>query len=149
MFICQSLLKERRRPPTGGLSEALEESLGGGVSTPSSPIVGSKTTPGASEVWFSPARGKRLITALGEIAPIGVFPVGASFLIVVGTTKGLVLIGSKTLRVFASAFFKEVLSIFYQLRLEERSRPEGRVPQLLTSRFPQMGVKEGHFGISS
>ena len=150
MFICQSLLKERRRPPTGGLSEALEESLGGGVSRPSSPIVGSKTTPGASEVWFSSVRGKRLVTALGGIAPLGAFPVGASFLIVVGTTKGLVLIGSKTLRVFASAFLKEeVLSIFYQLRLEERRRPEWRVPQLLTSRFPQMGMKEGHFGLSS
>ena len=34
------------------------------------------------------------------------FPIGASFL-VVGTTKGLVLIGSKTLRVFRSAFFEE------------------------------------------
>ena len=38
LFICQSLLKERRQPPTGGLSEALEESLGGGVSTPSSEL---------------------------------------------------------------------------------------------------------------
>ena len=150
LFVCQSLLKERRRPPTGGLSEALEESFGGGVSTPSSPIVGPKTTPAASEVWSSSARGKRLVTALRGITPIGAFPVGASFLVMVGTTKGLVLIGSKTLSVFRSAFFKEeALSIFYQLRLEERSRPEGRVPQLLTSRFPQMGVKEGHFGLSS
>ena len=91
-----------------------------------------------------------MVTALGGIAPIGAFPVGASFLIVVGTTKGLVLIGSKTLSVFASAFLKEeVLSIFYQLRPEERGRPEWRVPQLLTSRFPQMGMKEGHFGLSS
>ena len=87
---------------------------------------------------------------LWEELPHRAFPVGASFLIVVGTTKGLVLIGSKTLRVFSSAFFKEgVLSIFYQLRLEKRSRPEGRVPQLLTSRFPQMGMKEGHFSFSS
>ena len=53
LFICQSLLKEWRRPTTGELIEALEESLGGGVSTPSSPIVGSKMTPRASEVWFS------------------------------------------------------------------------------------------------
>ena len=30
LFICQSLLKERRRPPTGGLREAIEESLEGG-----------------------------------------------------------------------------------------------------------------------
>ena len=50
---------------------------GGGVSMPSSPMVGSKTTPGASEVWFSSARGKQLATALGGIAPIGEFPVGA------------------------------------------------------------------------
>ena len=64
LFSCQSLLKERRRPPTGGLFEAMEESLGGGVSTPSSPVVGSKTTPGASEVWFSPVGGKRLVTGL-------------------------------------------------------------------------------------
>ena len=33
--------------------EALEESLGRGVSMPPSPTVGSKTTPGASEVLFS------------------------------------------------------------------------------------------------
>ena len=107
-------------------------------------------TPGASEVLFTLVRGKRLVTALGGIAPIGAFPVGASFLIVVGTTKELVLIGSKTLRVFASAFLKEkVLSIFHQLRLEERGRPKWRVPQLLTSRFPHMGMKEGHLGLSS
>ena len=55
LFVCQSLLKERRRPPTGGLREAFKESLGGGVSMPSSPIVGSKTTPGASEIRFAPA----------------------------------------------------------------------------------------------
>ena len=69
MFVSQSLLKERRRPPTGGLSEALEESLGRGVSKPPSPIVGSKTTPGASEVGFSSSRGKGLVTALRGIAP--------------------------------------------------------------------------------
>ena len=95
MFISQSLLKEQRRLPTGGLSEALEESLGGGVSTPPSPIVGSKTTPG---VGFFSSRGKGLVTALRGIAPIGAFPVGASFL--VGATKGLILIGCKTLRIF-------------------------------------------------
>ena len=98
LFVCQSLLKERRQPPTGGLSEALEESLGGGVYMPSSPIMGSKTTPGASQVWFSPARGNRLVTVLREVASIGTFPVGASFL--VGTTKELILVGSETLRVF-------------------------------------------------
>ena len=54
LFVCQSLLKERRRPPTGGLREAFKESLGRGVSTPSPPVMGSKTTPGASEVRFPP-----------------------------------------------------------------------------------------------
>ena len=53
LFACQSLLKEWRRRPTGELIEALEESLGRGVSTPPSSIVGSKTAPGASEVLFS------------------------------------------------------------------------------------------------
>ena len=28
LFVCQSLLKERRRPPTGGLREGLKGSLG-------------------------------------------------------------------------------------------------------------------------
>ena len=106
LFVCQSLLKERRRPPTGGLIEALEESLGGGVSTPSSPIMGSKATPRASEVLFSSVRGKRLVTALGGIAPIEVFPVGASFLVVVGTTKGLILVGSETLRILPVPFLR-------------------------------------------
>ena len=48
---------------------------------------------GASEVLFSPFGGKRLVTALRGIAPIGAFPVGASFL--VGTKKGLFLVGSE------------------------------------------------------
>ena len=47
LFVSQSFLKEWRRPPTGGLREASEESLGGGVSTPSPPRVGSKMTFGA------------------------------------------------------------------------------------------------------
>ena len=54
LFVCQSLLKEQRRSPTGGLREAFKESLGGGVSMPSPLVVGSKTTPGASEVRFPP-----------------------------------------------------------------------------------------------
>ena len=37
LFASQSLLKERRRPSTGGLREACKESLKGGVSMPSSP----------------------------------------------------------------------------------------------------------------
>ena len=57
LFVSKSLLKERRRPPTGGLREACKESLGaggGGVSTPSSPLVGSKKTSEASVVRFPP-----------------------------------------------------------------------------------------------
>ena len=67
LFACQSLLKEWRQPGTGGLIEALEESLGRGVSMPFSPIVGLKMAPGASEVLFSPVGRKQLVTA---------FPVG-------------------------------------------------------------------------
>ena len=54
LFVCQFLLKERRRPPTGGLREAFKESLRGRASMPSPPRVGSKMTPGASEVQFPP-----------------------------------------------------------------------------------------------
>ena len=37
LFVCLSLLKEWRRPPTGGLRQAFKESLAGGeVSMPSS-----------------------------------------------------------------------------------------------------------------
>ena len=54
LFVCQSLLKERRRPPTGGLIETIEESLGRGVSMPSSPGVRSKLASRASIVQFPP-----------------------------------------------------------------------------------------------
>ena len=37
LLVC--FLKERMRPPTGGLRKAFKESLGGGVATPSSPRV--------------------------------------------------------------------------------------------------------------
>ena len=39
LFASQSLLKERRRSPTGGLREAFKESLEGGVSMPLSPRI--------------------------------------------------------------------------------------------------------------
>ena len=52
LFACQTLLKEQRQPSTGGLMEALEESLGRGVSTPPAPIVGSKTTLESLEFCF-------------------------------------------------------------------------------------------------
>ena len=48
LFASQCLLKEWRRPPTGGLREACKESLGAGVSMPSSIRMGSKTTSEAS-----------------------------------------------------------------------------------------------------
>ena len=34
LFVCQSLLQERRRPPTGGLRETFKESFGGGFPCP-------------------------------------------------------------------------------------------------------------------
>ena len=42
-FVCQSYLKEQRRTPTGGLSEAGGVIGGGRVFMPSSPGVGRKT----------------------------------------------------------------------------------------------------------
>ena len=64
LYACQSLLKERRRPPTGGLMEAMEESFGRGVSTLLPLLWGRKTAPGASEVLFSLFGRKQLVTAL-------------------------------------------------------------------------------------
>ena len=58
-------------------------------------------------------------------AALGAFPVGASFF-VVGTTKGLIWEGSKTLRVFTGSFFEEeVFSLLYKLRLEQGGVPKG------------------------
>ena len=58
------------------------------------------------------------------------FPVGASSL-VVGTTKGLILIGCETLRVFRGAFFEEeVFTFLHKLRLEQGRVPKGQVPTL-------------------
>ena len=59
-FVCQSYLKERRRPPTGGLSEAGGVIGGGRVFMPSSPGVGRKDL-GASATRFPPTWGKRWI----------------------------------------------------------------------------------------
>ena len=56
---------------------------------------------------FPLEEGNEIVAALGGIAPIGAFPVGASSLIVVGTTKGLILEGSKTLSIFWGAFFEK------------------------------------------
>ena len=74
LLVCQSLLKEQRRPPTGGPREGLEESLGGGVSMPSFPGVG----PLEPLLFNFPLPGETMDTTWNGITPIGVFPVGAS-----------------------------------------------------------------------
>ena len=95
LFVCQSLLKERRWPPTGGLMEALEESLERCFHAPF-PCCGVENDP-----W---SRLEPIGYCLGGITPIGAFPVGASFL--VGTTKGLILEGLETLRILWGAFLR-------------------------------------------
>ena len=57
-FVCQSFLKERRRPPTGGLREALEESLGKGFHA-LIPWSGVENDLEASATRFHPTWGKR------------------------------------------------------------------------------------------
>ena len=59
-FVRQSFLKERRRSPTGGLREALEESLGKGFHA-LVPWSGVKNDLGASVTRFPPTWGKRWI----------------------------------------------------------------------------------------
>ena len=77
-FVCQSFLKERRRPPTGGLSEALEESLGGeGFSCPR-PVKWDRKQPWSLCYSMSSYLGKTMDAAWNGMTPIGVVPVGAS-----------------------------------------------------------------------
>ena len=81
-FVCQSFLKERRRPPTGGLREALEESLGGGggggegFSCPR-PLKWGRKRPW-SLCYSISTYGKTMDTAWNGMTPIGVVPVRAS-----------------------------------------------------------------------
>ena len=77
-FVCQSYLKERRRPPTGGLSEA-EGVIGGGGKGFHAlvPWSGSKR-PWSLGYSISPYLGKMMDTAWDGMTPIGVVPVGAS-----------------------------------------------------------------------
>ena len=112
LFVCQSLLKEQRRPPTGGLIEALEESLGRGVSTPSPLIVGLKTTPGASEVCFSRLEENDWLL-LGRNCPHRGVSCRSLFSYCGGDHERACLIGSKTLRVFASAFLRRKTSPYF------------------------------------
>ena len=102
---------------------------------PSSPRVGSKMAPGVSEVWFPLSEeNDRLLLYDDELPHRGV---SCRSLFVVGTTKGLILIGSKTLRVFRGAVFEEeVFSLLHKLRLEQGGMTKGRVPEFLASRFP-------------
>ena len=74
-----------------------------------------------------PEENDWLLLGLLGLAPIGALPVGASFLVVVGITKGLVRIGCETLRIF---------SILKEMGFEQRGRLAWRSPELLVSRIP-------------
>ena len=76
LLVCLSLLKERRRFPTGGLREALEESLGEGFSCPR-PLEWGRKRPLEPLLFDFPLPGENE-TAWNGMTPIGVFPVGAS-----------------------------------------------------------------------
>ena len=88
LFICQSLLKERRRPPSGGLREAIKESLGRGFHA-LAPWGEVKNNP----LLFGLPRLSQMIDyCFGMSCPHRGVSCRSLFL-VVGTTKGLVLIG--------------------------------------------------------
>ena len=81
---------------------------------PSSPVVGSKKRPlGASEVLFSPVGRKTTGYCFVRDCPHR--GVSCRSLFVVGSTKGLILVGSETLRIFEVPFRKEVLAFLHQL----------------------------------
>ena len=73
---CQSYLKERRRPPTGGLGEA-GGVIGGKGFHALVPCSGSKG-PWSLGYLNSPYLGKTMDTARDGMTPIGVVSVGAS-----------------------------------------------------------------------
>ena len=75
-FVSQSYLKERRRTPTGGLSEA-GGVIGGKGFYALVPWSGSKR-PWSLGYSISPYLGKTMDTARDGMTPIGVVPVGAS-----------------------------------------------------------------------
>ena len=75
-FVCQSYLKERRRTPTGGLSEAGGVIRGKGFHA-LVPWSASKR-PWSLSYSISPYLGKLMDTARDGMTPIGVVPVGAS-----------------------------------------------------------------------
>ena len=76
-FVCQSYLKEWRRTPTGGLSEAGGVIGGGKGFYALVPWSGSKR-PWSLGYSISPYLGKTMDTARDGMTPIGVVPVGAS-----------------------------------------------------------------------
>ena len=75
-FVCQSYLKERRRTPTGGLSEAGGVIGGEGFLCPR-PLEWVER-PWSLSYSISPYLGKTMDTARDGMTPIGVVPVGAS-----------------------------------------------------------------------
>ena len=76
-FVCQSYLKKRRRPPTGGLSEAGGVIGGGKGFHALVPWSGSKR-PWSLGYSISPYLGKTMDTAWDGMTPIGVVPIGAA-----------------------------------------------------------------------
>ena len=75
-FVCQSYLKELRRTPTGGLSEAGGVIGGEGFSCPR-PLEWVEKTLEPRLLDF-PLPGETMDTARDGMTPIGVVPVGAS-----------------------------------------------------------------------
>ena len=75
-FVCQSYLKERRRTPTGGLSEAGGVIGGGRVLCPR-PLEWVER-PWSLGYSISPYLGKTMDTAWDRMTPIGVVPVVSS-----------------------------------------------------------------------
>ena len=100
--VCQSLLKEQRRP-TGGLMEAFKESVGGRVSTPPPSWVRSKTTTGASITRFPHLR-KTIGYCSEWTVPHKGASSGSLFSYCGGDHEGAALIGSKTLSVLGVPF---------------------------------------------
>ena len=133
LFACQSLLKEQRQPPTGGLFEAMEESLGRGFPHPLPLLWGRKRPLEPLKFGFPLPEENDWLLLWEELPPKGCF-LYDPFL-----CRNHERAYSERVRnpesLLKCLFEKEVLTFLDHLRLEQGTWPKGRIPKFLASRF--------------
>ena len=85
-----------------------------------------------------------MVTVFGGLSPIRVFPVGASFFVVVCITEWLIFIGPKSLSVLGCLFEKKLF--FPSVPVESGTKEKGRrvAPKLFMFGISQIGWEMGY-----